>query len=230
MSNKVIKNAVLMEVKETVNDNITFGFHDLDGEGSYYEVVWNLRKWNNESTAKVKWEDSHEQIEQVERWSQEIFGVPMKELKNLADGQVEGAVRKDIYTYVMDDKMKCYLWELDIVDHFDKDRVGEIITTKVTDVTEDGNGIHVYFEEDGKKYVVNYKYVERVESLGKDVHSPAKELKSKARFKEVYGIDHTDKDKLIGEEIMVEIRLYGQYTWNDAKKLTDARKKALQSK
>ena len=221
------KDLALIEVTEELGKNITLSFLDVDGAGSVYDVVWNLRKYNPDAKGQDKWEQSDEQEAQVEKWSQDIFGVPMIELKNLATGSLENAVRKDVHHYGSFNS----LWEVSRIEKFSKDRVGEILTVTVKEISEDAKGFHVQFEEDGKTYAVTFTTAKYVEILGKFVNDPVKEEKAKVKFKDTFGIAYDEREKLVGEEIMVEIKLaFGQFPYTEAKKFTEARKKKLQAK
>lgn len=221
------KDLALIEVTEQVGKNITLSFLDVDGAGSVYDVVWNLRKYNPDAKGQDKWEQSDEQEAQVEKWSQDVFGVPMVELKNLASGSLDNAVRKDVYHYGSFNS----LWEVSRIEKFSKDRVGEILTVTVKEISEDAKGFHVQFEEDGKTHAVTFTTAKFVEMLGKFVNDPVKEEKAKTKFKDTFGITYDEREKLVGEEIMIEVKLaFGQFPYAEAKKLTEARKKQLQEK
>ena len=221
------KDLALIEVTEELGKNITLSFLDVDGAGSVYDVTWNLRKYNPDAKGQDKWEQSDEQEAQVEKWSQDVFGVPMVELKNLASGSLDNAVRKDVHHYGSFNS----LWEVSRIEKFSKDRVGEILTVTVKEISEDAKGFHVQFEEDDKTYAVTFTTAKYIEIIKKFVNDPVKEEKAKVKFKDTFGIAYDEREKLVGEEIMVEIKLaFGQFPYTEAKKFTEARKKKLQAK
>jgi len=227
MSQTLLKDLALIEVTEEVGERIVLSFLDVNGAGSVYDVTWNLRKYNPDAKGQNKWEPSEEQVEQVEKWSQEIFGVPMSELKNLPSNDVETAVKKDVYHYGNFNS----LWEVSRIEKFDSERVGEILSVVVTDITQDSKGFHVQFEEDGKTYAVTFTTAKYVEMMKQFVNDPVKEAKAKDKFEDTFGIPYEDREKLIGEEMMIEIKMaFGKYPYTEAKKFTEARKKQMQAK
>ena len=55
-------------------------------------------------------------------------------------------------------------------------------------------------------------------------------FRSKEKFLDRFGISLEDKGLLVGEEVMVEIKQTGPYTWVEGKKFTEAKKNKMKEK
>lgn len=222
MSKELRKDLLLVAVTEVENEKFTLDFLSEE-EGMLYEVSWNLRKWDNEATGNNKWVASEEQEQNVAKWAKEIFDVDVSELKNLGDK----GIRKDVYHYGTFNS----LWEVSRIEKFDKSRVGEIFPVTVSAIEEDNKGIQVKFEEEGKTYSVNFGTSKYMETLNRFVTDPVKRHKSLEKFRDTFGVSFDNKDVLIGQEIMIEVKLaFGKFVYVEAKKLSQKIKDSLAAK
>ena len=219
MANNLKKDLLLVEVELTEGISVVFRFLNED-EGLLYEVTWNLRKFDPDNT---KWVKSEEQEQKVAEWAKEYFGVEVAELANLGDANVY----KDVYHY---DTFNS-LWEIKRTEKMPKDRVGEIFTVEITEVEETSKGFLPKFEEEGKTYGISgFDTSTFLKGQNKFFKDPVKEEKTKAKFLDRFGISLEDKDTLVGEEVMVEIKQTGAYTWIEGKKFTEAKKNKMKEK
>lgn len=222
MSKELKKDLLLVAVTDVEGEKFQFDFFSEE-EGSVYEVSWNLRKWDNEASGNNKWVQSDEQEANVAKWAKEVFDVDVSELKNLGDK----GIRKDVYHYGNFNS----LWEVSRIEKFDKSRVGEIFPVTIDSIEEDNKGIQVKFEEEGKTYSVNFGTSKFMETLNRFVTDPVKRNKSLDKFQDTFGVSFDNKDALIGQEIMIEVKLaFGKFVYVEAKKLSQKIKDSLAAK
>lgn len=222
MSKELRKDLLLVAVTEVENEKFTLDFLSEE-EGMLYEVSWNLRKWDNEASGNNKWVQSDEQEANVAKWAKEVFDVDVSELKNLGDK----GIRKDVYHYGTFNS----LWEVSRIEKFDKSRVGEIFPVTVSAIEEDNKGIQVKFEEEGKTYSINFGTSKYMETLNRFVTDPVKRHKSLEKFQDTFGVPFEQSEVLIGQEIMIEVKLaFGKFVYTEAKKLSQKVKDSLIAK
>ena len=219
MANNLKKDLLLVEVELTDGISVVFRFLNED-EGLLYEVTWNFRKFDPDNK---KWVTSPEQEEKVAQWADEYFGVVVADLANLGDANIY----KDVYHY---DTFNS-LWEIQRTEKMPKDRVGEIFTVTITDVEETSKGFLPKFEEEGKTYGISgFDTSTFLKGQNKFFKDPVKEEKAKEKFLDRFGISLEDKDLLVGEEVMVEIKQTGIYTWIEGKQFNKAKKEKMKQK
>jgi hypothetical protein len=182
----------LVEVS-TKDGKATLQFIDRE-RGEVRDVYFNKNIFDPEKGTFIP---SEEKAAKVEEWSQEYFGLAFDDLHQAI------GVKKDVYAY---DTFNS-LWELEQVAKFDKSEVGMLFSTTVTSVVDDGIGIKIKFEHEGKTYQSNMNYSEYLESTREWFKNPQKERKQRQRFEEKFGISVDEKEKLVGQEIMVEVKL-----------------------
>lgn len=212
----LIEQLSLMNV-ETTEQSVTFDFLD-ESEGMLYPVKWNIQAYDE--TAK-KWVDSDEQKEKVEEWAKEYFNTNLEGLNNLGED-----VKKDVWH---NGKFNS-LWEVKYLSKFDKERKGEILNVTIKDVYRDDFGLKVKYENGGEDYACNFSTSKYFRNLKKSFTDASKEMKAKEKFEEIFGVPFEDGEKLIGEEMMVEIKAIGVNTYAEPKKFNGTKKKAIQSK
>lgn len=219
MANNLKKDLLLVEVELTEGMSVVFRFLNED-EGLLYEVTWNFRKYDPDNK---KWIVSADQEEKVAEWAKEHFGVEVAELANLGDSNIY----KDVYHY---DTFNS-LWEIQRTEKMPKDRVGEIFTVTITAVEETSKGFLPKFEEEGKSYGISgFDTSTFLKGQNKFFKDPVKEEKAKEKFLDRFGISLEDKDLLVGEEVMVEIKQTGIYTWIEGKQFNKAKKEKMKQK
>lgn len=202
-----------MEIRENVqlievgyeNDYKTAILTFLDEDkGQILEVKFNRQKFEN-----GKYVDSEEKAKKVDEWCEEYFELPYDKL-NQAIGK-----RMTVYHYEYFNS----LWESEYPQKFDDDSVGQIFTTKIDEIEDDGIGIRINYTIDGTLYRTNMTYSKYVEERKAWFVDPVRKEKQYTKFKEKFGVDFEDNEKIIGKEIMVEVKkAFGKHTYGDIKK------------
>jgi hypothetical protein len=182
----------------------TLVFLDED-RGEIREVNYNKQVYDKENN---KWIDSEEQEKRVLEWCSEHFDLPFERLAE-AIGE-----RKDVYCY---DNFNS-LHEVKILSKFEEDMLGQIFETEVVDVVDDGTRISIQFEYDGKPYESKMQYAEYVEARKQFFPNPQKRNKQYNKFEEKFNIPVSEKEKLIGKTVMVEVKkAMGKYIYAEIK-------------
>lgn len=186
----------------------------LDEEkGEIREVNFNKQSYDQDAN---KFVDDPEKAEKVEEWCQEHFGLTFDRLAE-AIGE-----RRDIYAY---DRFNS-LFEVKMVAKFDKDMVGQIMEVEVTEVEDDGIKISIQFEYEGDTYESKMTYADYLEVKKQWFVNPQKQKKQYEKFEEKFGISIDQKDNLVGQKVMVEIKLaFGKFVYVDIKPFPKSKKK-----
>ncbi|HFI0463796.1 TPA: hypothetical protein ACGO1T_001044 [Streptococcus suis] len=178
-------------------------FYDEDN-GIIRSVKFNKQSYDE---ATKKYIDDPEKAEKVETWCQEYFGLSFDELTG-AIGQ-----RKDVYVY---DNFNS-LFEVDQVDKFTADMLGDIFTTEIESIEDTGTKIAVRYRYDGKLLETKFRYADYVKALKKYLTDPKEKKIALEKFERKFKIPFEKKDELIGETIMVEVKKAGQWFWGEIK-------------
>ena len=153
--------------------------------------------------------DDEKKEGQVEERCKEYFDSRFDELRTKV------GVKKDVYKYGQFNS----LWEVNIINKFDKKDKGKIFQSEIKEVVDTGQRISVKFEYEGKTYEKKFQYSDYVESLEKWFVNPQKKNKQYERFEELFGVSVEEADKILGKPIMVEVKIaYGKYPYADIKK------------
>lgn len=186
----------------------------LDEEkGEIREVKWNKQIFDQGTN---KFIDDEEKAEKVEKWAQEYFGLSFDRLAE-AIGE-----RKDVYAY---DRFNS-LYPVDIIAKFDKDQVGQIMEVTVSDVVDDGRAVLIKFEYEGDTYASKMQYADYLEVKKQWFINPVKQNKQYEKFEEKFGISIENKEELIGQKVMVEIKLaFGTHVYIEIKPFPKKKKK-----
>jgi len=198
---EILKNLELIDV--VYNDNkATLIFLDED-RGEIREVNFNKQVFKD-----GKFVDDADKANKVEKWCDELFGLKFNTLTK-AIGE-----KRDIYAY---EKFNS-LFEINQVEKFGEDMVGQIFESVVKLVSDDGISIKIEFMYEGKPYETKMTYSEYIEAQKKWFVNPQKRLKQYEKFKEKFHLDIKEKDKLIGQKIMVEVKkAFGKFIYADIK-------------
>lgn len=184
-----------LELVSVEYDNGTALLTFLDEElGEIREV--NIRKTRFDQDKKKQVPDEKAAI-RAEEIAQEFLGVSFDEIETVVDKKFT------VYIYEKFNSLK----ETIVVDKFSTDDVGAIFSTPVINVFDDGKGIHIQFEEDGKLRQSNMGYSKYDEVRKQWFVNPQQKVKQYAKFEDKFGIKVEDMKDLIGKEIMVEIKL-----------------------
>ena len=176
-----------------------------ESKGEIREVNFNKQSFDADSN---KFIDDPEKEEKVEKWCEEFFSLPFDRLAE-AIGE-----RKDIYAY---DKFNS-LFEVEMVEKFEKDMVGQIMEVEVTEVIDDEKAIKIRFEYNDKTYENKMGYADYLESKKQWFINPIKRNKQYAKFEDKFGITIADKQNLVGQKVMVEVKLaFNKFVYADVK-------------
>ena len=125
--------------------------------------------------------------------------------------------KKDVYHYENFNS----LWESEFAQKFSEDMVGDIIMATITSVEDNGKMIVIqYVEKDTETlYKSNMSYSKYLEQRKEWFVDPVRKEKAFEKFKKKFGVDVKNADKIIGKDIMVEVKkAFGQFTYGDIKK------------
>ncbi|MBF7019246.1 hypothetical protein ISO99_04905 [Staphylococcus sp. 18_1_E_LY] len=200
---ELLKDLELVEVAvEDGKAELTF----LDEENmEIRKVNINKKKYDRD---KNKWFEDSEQAEKAEKIAEDEFGKSFDDLED-AVGQ-----RKDIYAY---DKFNS-LFEVQMIEKFDKDQEGLIFQTTISEITEDNVGIHIRFEYEGDKYESKMTYSDYLEAKKQFIVDPIKKQKQYEKFETKFKLPISEKEQLIGEQITVEVKVaFGKFSYAEIK-------------
>ena len=186
----------------------------LDEEkGEIREVKLNKQVFDSNTN---KFIDDDEKAEKVEKIAQEHFGLSFDHLSQ-AIGE-----RRDIFAY---DRFNS-LYEVDIISKFDKDMVGQIMEVEVSDVVDDGKAIFIKFQYEGDTYASKMQYADYLENKKQWFINPIKQRKQYDKFFDKYQLSIEDKDQLVGQKVMIEIKLaFGSFVYVEIKPFPKKKKK-----
>lgn len=200
---ELLKDLELVEVAvEDGKAELTF----LDEENmEIRKVNINKKKYDRD---KNKWFEDSEQAEKAEKIAEDEFGKSFDDLED-AVGQ-----HKDIYAY---DKFNS-LFEVQMIEKFDKDQEGLIFQTTISEITEDNVGIHIRFEYEGNKYESKMTYSDYLEAKKQFIVDPIKKQKQYEKFETKFKLPISEKEQLIGEQITVEVKVaFGKFSYAEIK-------------
>lgn len=167
----------------------------LDEErGEIREVNFNKQVYDNDAN---KFVDDEDKAAKVEEWCQEQFNLTFDRLAE-AIGE-----RRDIYAY---DNFNS-LFEVKMLAKFDKDMVGQIMEIEIKEVEDDGRKISIQFEYEGDTYESKMQYADYMEAKKQWFTNPIKRKKQYDKFEDKFGIKVEDREQLIGQKAMIEIKL-----------------------
>lgn len=204
---EIKKDVTLQEVAYS-NDTqkATMTFLDWDA-GEVLEVNFNKQSYDN-----GKWVADPDKAAKVDEWCETYFNLPFKDLSKAI------GTKHTIYSYP--DRGFNSLWEAAVVDKFDKSMNGKVITSKIDSIEDDGKiAIKVNYSHNGKHYCTKYTYAKYVEERKQWFLDPVKQRKQYERFEELFGVSIENADKIVGKEIMVEVKMaFGKFPYGDIKK------------
>lgn len=205
MTNAEIRKSLPLEDVEYNDGVATLIFLDKE-HGEVLPVKFFSKLFDKESKKMV---DDEAQAEKAEKNAQEYFGVGFEDL-NKAIGQ-----EHDVYVYPRFHS----LWEVEVVEKFTKDQEGDIFETEIEEIKDDGKGIHIKFKHDDKMYASKMMYADYKESLNDWFVNPAKRTKQYDKFADKFGVKIDDAEEIVGNKIMVEIKIaFGTHPYAEIKK------------
>lgn len=179
-------------------------FLDEDN-GEILEVNFNKQSYDTNTNSFIT--DS-EKAEKVEEWCKEHFDTTFEKLGNCV------GVKKDVYHY---EKFNS-LWESKVTQKFNIEDAGSIFTTEIDRIEDDGKGIHIYYQNEGKEYESKMMYSDWVDARKSWFVNPQKKDRQFAKFEKKFGVPVARADEIIGKEIMVEIKTAFGKPYGDVKK------------
>jgi len=199
---ELLQQLELVEV-QIEDGKATMTFVDTE-RGEIHDISIQQKKYNEETG---KFVDDAEQLEKAEAKAQRLFGLSFDKL-----GQAIGE-KHDVYVYDRFDSLE----PVTVVAKFDKDMVGQIIQADVTAVEVDNVGIHIKFEYEGETYQSNQNYASYMEVTKTWLTNPQKRKKQEATFERKFHIPISNKDELVGKQIMAEVKDFNGNIWIEIK-------------
>lgn len=192
-TNKNMKTLELMDVEYT-NENKKAILTFLDEErGEIREVNFNKQAYDSLAN---KYVDDAEKEQRVEEWSEQYFNLTFDTLAQ-AIGE-----RKEVYCY---DRFNS-LWPASDVKKFDKSMQGQIINGEITEIIVDNVAIKIRFDYDGETYESKMTYAVYNTVRKEWFLNPIKKDKQFKKFEEKFHVPVDEKDNLVGQDIMVEVK------------------------
>ena len=200
-----LENLELIEVRYTDDKKkATLTFLDEEN-GEVREINFNKQSWDDKTGGFI---DDEEKAAKVDEWSQEYFGLDFLQLPK-AVGET-----KDVYAY---DNFNS-LWEMQIVQKFGDDMLGQIIQVPCTEIIDDGTAIRIRFEYEGKTYESKMSYADYLEVKKEWFGNPQKQTRQYAKFEQKFHIPIENMEDLVGKTLMVEVKkAMGKYIYNEVK-------------
>ena len=192
------------------NNRATLIFLDEDAEGNSIarEVSYNKDSYDNTAGKFVA---DPLKAEKIEAKVKELFGVAFDELE-----KVIGETKR-VFFY---DNFNA-LEEFDITEKFVDEQEGELYTVPIKEIKDDGVGIKVRYEIDGKTYESKMTYSKYIKSMKKWLPDPIKKAKQYERFEDKFGVPFAEADTLIGKNITIEVKKSFGHLYGDMKKFKD---------
>ena len=183
-----------LELVEVVYEEKYVLLQFVDHErGELREVKWNKQAYDQDAK---KYYDSEEKAQQCEEWAKEFFGLTFDTLAQ-AIGE-----KRDVYAYDTYNS----LFESKQLKKFDLDMVGQIMEVTISEVVDTGKAIVIKFPYDDEIYFSQMSYTKKIESLNQFIVDPIKKQKQYARFNDKFGFPVSEKEKLVGQNVMIEIK------------------------
>lgn len=177
----------------------------LDRERKQVRVV----NFNRQSYSNGKYIDDPEKAKKVDQWCADYFQSDFYGLVECV-GQ-----KKDVYCY---DKFNS-LWEVEQIEKFTADMVGQIFQTEVKEILVDDYFIKIRYEIDGKTYESKMTFGVFNKDSKEWFQDPIKKVRQYNKFEDKYHVPVERKDELIGHPLMVEVKsAFGSSYYGDIKK------------
>lgn len=178
----------------------------LDEEnGEVREVNFNKSAWDDSKGGFV---EDEEKSAKVDEWCEKYFNLGFMDLSK-AVGET-----RDVYAY---DRFNS-LWEVDMVQKFADDMLGQIIQVPCTEVIDDGKAIRIRFEYEGSTYESKMSYADYIETKNAWFVNPQKQKRQYAKFESKFHIPIERMEELKGQPLMVEIKkAMGKYIYSEVK-------------
>lgn len=177
----------------------------LDAERRQVRVV----NFNQQSYKDGKFVDDADKAEKVANWCEEYFKCKFEELPSKL------GAKQNVYCYTNFNS----LWEIDQIEKFDADMVGQIFQTEIKEITVDDFFIRIRYEIEGKTYESKMGFGTYFKATKEWYQDPVKKEQQYRRFEEKFHVPVEEKDTLVGHPIMVEVKsAFGTNYYGDIKK------------
>ena len=194
---------------EDNNKKAVFTF--LDRERRQVRIV----NFNRQSYSDGKYVDDPEKAKKVDQWCADYFGCGFDSLSECV-GQ-----KKDVYCY---EKFNS-LWEVEQIEKFTVDMVGQIYQTEVKEIVVDDYFIKIRYEIEGKTYESKMTFGTYFKQTKEWYQDPVKKEAQYRKFEEKFLVPVERKDELIGHPLMVEVKsAFGNNYYGDIKKFPSKKK------
>ena len=188
---ELLKNLECVAVEYTPDfKKATLTFFDEE-KGQVREVSYNKQSYQD-----GKYVDDPKKEEAVQEMIRQDLGLTF-DLLDEAQG-----CRADVYCYPKFNS----LHPVSMVEKFTADQVGDIETTEIKEIFDDGTAIKIRYEIGGNTYESNMRYSKWLDKFQRYIADPIKKEKQYEKFKEKFLVPFEEKDSLIGHPIMVEVK------------------------
>lgn len=208
---ELLKNLELVNV-EYENEGQKAILTFLDEERGEVRTV----NFNKQVYADGKYINDQAKEQKVESWCAEYFDTSFDKLQKAI------GTRHDIYAY---DNFNS-LFEVEIVEKFTSDQVGEFFQTEISEIVVDSNAIRIRFPYDGGTYESKMTYAVYMEDMKRWFVDPLKKKKVFDKFAEKFHCTVENNQELIGKQINVEVKsAFGKFPYADIKKFPEKKGK-----
>lgn len=210
---ELLENLEMVDVQfEDNNQKALLVFLD-ESRGEIREVSFNRQSFDRDAK---KFIPDPEKAAKVDEWCEEYFQLPFERLAE-AIGE-----RKDVFCY---DNFNS-LFEVQMIEKFDEDMLGQIFEVEVFKALDDGKKISIQFEYEGKLYESKMQYADYLEARQEWFINPQKRKKQYEKFKEKFDIDIENISDLVGKTVMCEVKkAMGKYIYTEIKPFPKKKKK-----
>lgn len=211
---ELLEQLELVDVQfEDNNQKAVLVFLD-ESRGEIREVNFNRQNFDAE---KKEFVADAEKAAKVDEWCKEYFDLDYDNL-----GQAIGT-RKDLFCYPKFNS----LWEVQLIEKFEDDMLGQIFETVVVNALDDGKKISIQFEYEGDLFESKMQYADYLEARNEWFINPQKRKKQYEKFAEKFLIPVENISELVGKTIMVEIKkAYGKFIYSEVKPFKKPKKGA----
>ena len=183
-------------------------------KGCVYDVNFNRLSYDR---AIGKYVEDDAKAAKVDAWCEEYFGDTFENLPNHI------GEKHDIYVY----DSFCSLYPVNTIEKFDASMEGEMFYTTIEEIVVDDIFIKIRYKhpDTGKTYESKMTMGKYLKAKNAWFQDPMKVASVHKRFEEKYGVPVAEKDKLIGTEVIVEVRKAFDKYFGDIKNLPSKGKK-----
>lgn len=177
----------------------------LDEERKQVRVV----NFNKQVYQDNKFVDDPEKAKKVDEWCETYFETGFDKL------ETKIGCRKDVYCY---DKFNS-LWEVEQIEKFTADMVGQIYQTEVKEIVVDDYFIKIRYVIDGKTYESKMTFGIFMKDSKEWFQDPIKKESQYQKFLDKFHVTVENRAALIGHPLMVEVKsAFGNNFYGDIKK------------